>query len=222
MIQNYYRVIVKPLVNTKQRENKMLQKVNVVVFDFDGTLSSGDSNIDFGIYCFRHSIRPWLCMPAMIFALIVKVFNPNGAWWRQKMHRFLTREMVRKFAPAFIKQHKQKRFGWAKEQVAKERAKGNKVVLISASPDYLVPLLVSDIKFDAVLTSVMNPDQPWKYDFVCYGKNKVVALDNWAKENKFIPNVVRSYSDSRSDMPMMNIAKERIWIDNKTGLRKDK
>ena len=61
-----------------------------------------------------------------------------------------------------------------------------------------------------------------KYDFVCYGKNKVVALDNWAKENKFIPNVVRSYSDSRSDMPMMNIAKERVWIDPKTGLRKDK
>ncbi len=200
----------------------MLKKVDVVVFDFDGTLSAGDSNIDFGGYCFRHSIKPWFCVPSMIFALIVKVFNPDGAWWRQKMHGFLTPKMVKDFVPVFIKQHKQKRFGWAKEQVAKEHAKGNKVVLISASPDYLIPKLVSDMKFDAVLTSVMQKNKPWKYDFVCYGKNKVVALDNWAKENKFIPNVVRSYSDSNSDMPLMNIAKEPVWIDNKTGLRRDK
>ncbi len=200
----------------------MLQKVDIVVFDFDGTLSSGDSNIDFGYYCFKHSVKPWFCVPSMIFAFIVKVFNPNGVWWRQKMHRFLTKQMVRDFTPAFIKQHKQKRFGWAKDQVAKERAKGNKVVLISASPDYLISKLVSDMKFDAVLTSVVDPNKPWQYSFVCYGKNKVVALDNWAKENKFIPNVVRSYSDSLSDMPLMDIAKEHVWIDRKTGLRKDK
>lgn len=200
----------------------MLKKVNVVVFDFDGTLSGGDSSIDFGKYCFKHSIRPWCCLICMMVASIVKIFNPNGVWWRQRMRRFLTKEMVQEFAPVFIKQHKKKRFGWSKEQVAKEHAKGNKVILISASPDYLVPKLVSDMKFDAVLTSKMQKDKPWKYDFVCYGKNKVVALDNWAKENKFIPNVVRSYSDSRADMPLMDIAKERVWIDSKTGLRKDK
>lgn len=200
----------------------MLKKVNVVVFDFDGTLSAGDSNIDFECYCFRHSVKPWFYIPSMLVALVVKFFNPDGIWWRQKMHRFLTQKMVRDFTPAFIKEHKQKRFGWAKEQVAKERAAGNKVVLISASPDYLIPKLVFDMKFDAVLTSETQQDKPWKYDFVCYGKNKVVALDNWAKENKFIPNVVRSYSDSRSDIPMMNIAKEQIWINRKTGLPKDK
>ncbi len=200
----------------------MLKKVNVVVFDFDGTLSAGDSSIDFGRYCFKHSIKPWFCLVCMTVASIVKIFNPAGAWWRQKMRGFLTQKMVKEFVPVFVKQHKKKRFGWVKEQVAKERAKGNKVVLVSASPDYLIPLLVSDIKFDAILTSKMQKNKPWKYDFVCYGKNKVVALDNWAKENKFIPNVVRSYSDSRSDMPMMNIAKERVWIDSKTGLRRDK
>ena len=198
----------------------MLKKINVVVFDFDGTLSSGDCSFDFGAYCFHHSIKPWFCVPCMLVASVVRIFNPAGAWWRQKMRGFLTPEMVHDFAPEFIKLHRKNRFGWAKEQVAKERAMGNKVVLISASADYLIPKLVSDMKFDAVLTSRMRKDKPWKYNFVCWGKNKVVALDNWAKENNFIPNVVRSYSDSYSDMPMMRIAKERIWIDSKTGLRK--
>ena len=128
--------------------------------------------------------------------------------------------MVRDFAKDCIKIHKKNRFGWAAEQVAKEKTAGNKVVLISASPDYLIPELVDDMKFDAIMCSKMNKERPWKYEFLCWGKNKVIALDNWAREKKYIPNVVRAYSDSKYDMPIMKIAKEQVWIDNKTGLRK--
>jgi HAD superfamily phosphoserine phosphatase-like hydrolase len=101
-----------------------------------------------------------------------------------------------------------------------EREAGRKVVLISAGTDYLVPHLVRDIKFDAILTSRMDKKKPWKYEYLCWGMNKVYALDEWAKENKMIPHVVRSYSDSKSDMPMMEIADEQVWIDRKTGMRK--
>ena len=94
------------------------------------------------------------------------------------------------------------------------------MLLISASPDYLIPKLVSDMKFDAVLCSKMDENKPYKYKFLCWGKNKVVAMDKWAREHKIIPNVVRAYSDSIVDMPIMEIAKEQVWIDRKTGLRK--
>ena len=43
----------------------MLKKTDVVLFDFDGTLSAHDSNIEFARYCFRRSIRPWLYLPLM-------------------------------------------------------------------------------------------------------------------------------------------------------------
>ena len=66
----------------------------------------------------------------------------------------------------------------------------------------------------------MVKEKPWKYKFLCWGRNKVVALDKWAVEHKYIPNVVRAYSDSKNDMPIMEIAKEQVWIDKKTGLRK--
>lgn len=198
----------------------MLQKVDVVVFDFDGTLSAGDSNVEFARYCFGKSLRPWLYLPLMGIAAVARMFNPAGIWWRQNMRRFMTPEMVKKFAPGFIKQHKMNRFGWAKEQVDAERAAGRRVVLISASPDYLVPHLVRDMKFDAVMCSVMDTARPWKYKNLCWGPNKVHALDAWAAKNKLIPNVVRSYSDSKSDMPLMEIAREQVWVDRKTGLRK--
>ncbi|MBD5400275.1 HAD-IB family phosphatase [bacterium] len=198
----------------------MLVKKDIVVFDFDGTLSAGDTNIEFAKYCARHSLRPWIFMPVIAVATVGKLINPGGTWWRETMRRFMTPNMVKKFAPGFIRQHKMERFGWAKDQVAAERAAGRTVVLISASPDYLLPALVRDIKFDAVICSRMDKDKPWKYDFLCWGPNKVYALDAWARDNKYIPRVVRSYSDSRADMPMMEIAGERVWVDRNTGLRK--
>lgn len=198
----------------------MLSKVDVVVFDFDGTLSARDCNIEFAKYCFRHSARPWMYLPLMAVCGIARLVKPDGVWWRENIRKFVTSEMVARLAPAFIKQHRGERFGWAKEQVAAERDAGRKVVLISAAPDYLLPQLVRDIKFDAVMCSKMDAKKPWKYNFLCWGRNKVTALDEWAVKNKFVPRVVRSYSDSKSDMPMMEIAAEEVWIDRKTGLRK--
>lgn len=198
----------------------MLKKVDVVVFDFDGTLSALDSNVEFAKYCFRHAFRPWLFLPLIGVATVGKWLNPGGIWWRETIRRFLTADMVKKFAPGFIKQHKRERFGWAKEQVATERAAGRTVILISASPDYLLPQLVRDIKFDAVMCSQMDDARPWKYKYLCWGANKVRAMDEWAVKNKIVPRVVRSYSDSVSDMPLMEIAAEQVWVDRKTGLRK--
>ena len=198
----------------------MLRKTDVVVFDFDGTLSARDSNVEFAKYCFRHSLRPWLFLPLMMVCGVVRWIKPHGLWWRENIRRFLTPEMVKKFAPDFIKAHKRERFGWARERVQAERDAGRKVLMVSASPDYLLPQLVRDMKFDAVFCSKMDKKHPWKYEFLCWGQNKVYKMDEWACENKFIPNVVRAYSDSKSDLPMMEIAEEQVWIDKKTGLRK--
>lgn len=198
----------------------MYKRTDVVLFDFDGTLSAHDSNVEFAKYCFRRSIRPWFYLPLMAVCGVCKWINPGGVWWRENIRRFMTPKMVKKFAPGFIKQHKRERFGWAKERVQAERDAGRKVLMVSASPDYLLPQLVRDMKFDAVFCSKMDKNHPWKYEFLCWGQNKVYKMDEWACENKFIPNVVRAYSDSKSDLPMMEIAAEQVWIDPKTGMRK--
>lgn len=221
------------------------KKVKVVLFDFDGTLSAGDSNTEFWKYCFAHSIRPWLFLPVFLLGCIVKIismftFHKHAVGkidllWRELMRMYLSRNMVKKLAPGFIKKHMQKRFGWAAEQVAKEKAAGNFVICISAGPDFLIDKLVGDMDFNAVICSIMDENRPWKYDFLCWGDNKVLALADYANM-LFVRNpeynidtienaldgidVVRTYSDSRSDLPIMRLAREEVWIDPKTGIRK--
>ena len=198
---------------------KKTKKVDVVVFDFDGTLSAHDANIEFGKYCFKNSVRPWLFLPLMVAAAIGRVVNRPSVWWRESMRRFLSVDMLKRFSGNFIKLHKMNRFGWAYDQVAAERAAGNIVVLISASPDYLLYPLVCDMEFDAVICSEMDAKKPWKYKFLCWGQNKVFALNTWAKKQKITPRIVRSYSDSTSDMPLMKLAREQVWINHRTGCR---
>ena len=112
-----------------QKKQKKQKKANVVVFDFDGTLSAYDANYQFARYCLRHSLRTWLFLPMIALGGVGRFLNHPGLWWRQTMRRFLTEKMVKKYAPDFIKQHKLNRFGWAAERVAAERTAGNMVII---------------------------------------------------------------------------------------------
>lgn len=196
-----------------------MKKTNIVIFDFDGTLSGADSNTEFFKYCFRHSFRPWLYIPVILVAVMVSLFNPNGTWWREAVRAFYTPKIIKKLAPGFIARHRLMRFGWAAERVAVERAAGNMVILISAGADFLIPKLVSDMDFNAVITSRTKPARPNEFIFFCYAENKVAALNNWAKKNKINPNVVRAYGDSRADRFIMATAREQVWINPNTGAR---
>jgi len=198
----------------------------IVLFDFDGTLSSGDTNVAFWKYCFRHSLRPWLFIPVILFGIILRGFSwikgdrrritKFALYWRELVRPYLTAKMVKKLSPGFLKQHKQLRFGWAAEQVAKERAAGNFVIMTSASPAYLLLPLVKDMEFDLIICSEVNPDHPWKFRFFNYGENKVKSLYAVTGPK---PNIVRAYSDSKADLPMMRLAKEQVWIHPVTGCR---
>jgi phosphoserine phosphatase len=200
----------------------MIKKVNIVVFDFDGTLSGRDANVMFIKYCFAHSLRPWLWSPIIgLSYFIMKYKLGDATLCRNIMRRFMTQKYVKKLQPGFIKQHKMERFGWAAEQVEKERVAGNTVLLISRGADWMIPKLVSDIKFDGIITSKTVSGKPWKMTFFNYGENKVISFDNWVKRNKLAPVLIRSYGDSHADRFIMARAQERIWIDPKTGLRRE-
>jgi len=238
---------------TRRLPNPDSRSPTFVLFDFDGTLSSGDSAALFIFYCFRHSVRPWLFLPVVLSGFAVHLL----AWvsrlfmgtdkcrvrridilWREMVRCFITPGMVKKFAPAFIKLHRVDRFGWAAEQVAKERDAGNTVILTTGGPSCLLFALAADMGFDYIICSEMEPAQPWKFRFFNYGANKIVSLcalqssefrvQSSDKNNCTLNsalctlNIIRAYSDSSSDIPMMSLAREQVWINPRTGCRVEK
>ena len=188
----------------------------LAVFDFDGTLSRSDTNLEFFRFAMRRSARPWAFLPLIIAGLLIGRFNRRGRTWRNMARMYVSKKLFSRIKDDFIGYHIQNRFGWAAEQVARERAAGNFVVLVSAGPDNLIKPLVRDMKFDLVLASVMDGSRPGKVKFACYGKNKVASLSRAIKSYK----IVRAYSDSKSDMPVMALADEQVWINPKTGCRR--
>jgi phosphoserine phosphatase len=200
----------------------------ITIFDFDGTLSANDANRAFCRYCFKHSLRPWLFLPiiscgAVLFLIsfvlvrlrVISNISHFAILWREMIRMFYTTALVKRLLPGFIKEFRQNRFGWAADQVAKEKADGNVVILSSAGLEYLIMPLAHDMGFDYIITSNTETARPWKILFFNYGENKVKSLRALVKGN-----VVRAYSDSKSDLPMMNLAREQVWINPKTGLRK--
>ena len=135
--------------------------------------------------------------------------------WRQMFRIYLTPKMLKKFAPPFIREHMKNHWGWSAEQVAKERAAGNTVIMVSATADYLLMPLLDGMEFDLIICSEMEPAYPWKYRFLNWGQNKAAALKSVLSTYR----VVRAYSDSRSDRPMMDMAAEQVWINPETGCR---
>jgi HAD superfamily phosphoserine phosphatase-like hydrolase len=189
----------------------------IVVFDFDGTLSAKDTNYEFWKYALKHSPIAWLVLPFTIFGFVISKLNKRGVFWREISRLYISNRFLKKNKSKFIKNHSQNRFGWAKETVLAEKQKKNYVVCISASPDIFINELVKDMNFDMVLSSEMNKKKPYKIKFLCYAENKVVKL----KENIREPfHIVRAYSDSKSDLPIMNLADEQVWINPKTGCRR--
>ena len=190
----------------------------LAVFDFDGTLSRSDAYIEFWRFASRRSVRPWLFMPFMIVGVILRNAFPKSIFSRDLMRAYMSKNLVRRLRKDFIKHHLENRFGWAKERVEKERRAGNFTVLISAGADFFIKPLVRDMGFDLVIASPFDLERPWKHKFFCYGENKVAALNRAMKSKPY--KIVRAYSDSRSDMPIMSLADEQVWIDSRTGCRR--
>jgi hypothetical protein len=203
----------------------------IVLFDYDGTLSGKDAKREFFKYCLRKSLRANMFLPAIGLAIALafvsnmwnKIFHAEprvtrlDIFWRELLFSFLTANMVRKYTGDFVKQHRPNQFGWAADQIAKEKAAGNFVIITSAGSDYLILPLVSNLGADLIICSVTNKKHPWKFDFFNYGVNKVMAVQSLLDAGA---HVVRSYSDSKSDLPMMQVAAEQVWIDPQTGCRR--
>lgn len=198
-----------------------MKELKIVMYDFDGTLCAGDSTTDFWKYCIKKSYRAKLFLCFLWPLFILKVFGiVSKELFRQWMFLFLTKDMIKKLVPDFIKEHRAGIWGWAFDMVKSDKQAGFFVICSTGMREYMAKGMLAGFEFDKVFCSEVLSDRPWKFrSRSCLGFEKVNLLKKWAKENGIKYKVVKAYSDSKLDIPMMLLAKDKVWVDYKTGDR---
>lgn len=173
------------------------------IYDFDKTIYDGDSSIDFYKFCIKsnkclilHSFK------VLLYYLLYFFKQKNKNEVKEAFFSFLKKidnpeEIVNKF----FNEHKYKIKSF---YLAKKHSND---IIISASPDFLVAPFASYLETKDVIASDVDIHTGKFRKDNCKGINKVKYLKE--KYPTIIVNEV--YSDSLSDMPLMEISK-RAYI----------
>lgn len=174
------------------------------VYDFDKTIYKGDSTADFYIHCLRKYPSVWKSVPKMLFAFVLYNLNVlNLTEFKERMYGFL------KYIPDIdneVKLFWTKNKSKIKEYYLKQ--KDDSDVIISASPEFLLEGIAKELGVSKLMASVVDKKTGKYAGINCRDEEKVRRFYEWDEDAK----IDKFYSDSLSDTPLANEAKEAYIV----------
>lgn len=198
-------------------------------FDFDNTLSRGDSVVPFLLYAVRHGKVPRRQLLRAAWGYLTQLGRPgNGS--RAKEHTFSfikgrKPEELDDLARDFFRDEITPRlFEDAIAELWQLKSSGHTVVVVSASADVYMHLLPEVLPVDAVLSThcvVENGVYTGKVEQNCKGEEKTRRIAQWMKEQGMELDKDNScaYGDSASDAPMLRLAAQPVLVNPGKKLR---
>lgn len=193
---------------------------DIAIFDLDKTITRNDTYVQFLLSILsKKPLRAFRCIH-LPFAVLMFKFGLRGNSWLKEtfLAAFaggLSRNEIRKLSESFTAKVLQDGvYQEALDQIAKHRAKGDRLILASASFNFYIDLLAAQLKFDDVLCTQAhwnNKDQLSGRILGdnCYGENKLKAVQKHLStlEGK---RQITMYSDHDSDLPVFLLSDVRI------------
>ncbi len=174
------------------------------VFDFDGTIYSGDSTIDFYFFALKRNVKLLLFLPRQCLGVILyKLGFISKTQMKEQFFIFLKGiDEIDKLIDDFWANYKVKIEKWYFDIHRDDD------VVISASPEFLLAPVCRILGIRALIASKVNKSNGIFYEENCYGKEKVRYF------LKKYPNSVidKFYSDSKSDIYMARLANQAYLI----------
>lgn len=176
----------------------------MTVYDFDGTIYNGDSSIDFYLFCLLK--RPYIIvlLPITIWGFVLYKFKiKEKEYFKSKYFSFLKMfSNIDKLVDMFWDKNQCKIKNWYLEQQDKED------IIITASPEFLIKNITDRLNIKYLVASKVNPSNGEFFSRNCYGIEKVKRFYEEFNNSK----IDGFYSDSMSDLPMMQIAKNAYLV----------
>jgi len=204
------------------------EKRTVAFFDFDGTLTTGDTLLPFLKFVVGKSTyyRKLIQNSPILAAYAMKLVSNNVAK-EAVLKSYLSdypleklREQARQFSkdviPAMLRAEGMERLKWHQEQ-------GHTCVLVSASLDLYLSYWCDDNNFDALLCTPIqegffNSQHPDVMGKNCFGEEKVNRIKEWSAPSLMDDSY--AYGDSKGDTQMIAYVKHGYMLRNNVFNRK--
>lgn len=178
--------------------------MNINLYDFDNTIYKGDSSTDFFFWCAMRYPSIYLNIPKIILAAIKHKFNIiSKTEMKEEIFRFVKKVPdIDKEVKNFWEEHR----CFIKDFYLEKDHKND--VIISASPEFLLEGICAELKVKKLIGSKVNKKTGNFIGKNCHGEEKVKRLKKEYEEFK----VKESYSDSKSDIPILKLAKKAFYV----------
>lgn len=173
------------------------------IYDFDDTIYDGDSSVDFFKYCLKTNKKVLFTIPSILVGFMLYMLKiKEKEYFKSKFFSFVKYfDNIESIVDNFWEDNYFK----IKDFYKKEHK--NTDIIISASPEFLLEPVSKKYKFKLIATKVST--KTGEFEKNCYGEEKLKRLNElgYSTCNKF-------YSDSLSDLPLKNIAKNAYIIED--------
>lgn len=174
-----------------------------IIYDFDKTIYSKETSMAFMFFFLK---RHRYLIPKFILNLTIILFNIKDLKKVKNIFFSIFKGMnIENDINLFWEKEIKNIYPYFFEEIKENRKDADLLILISASPDFLLEPIYKKLGFDILISTKYS-------NFTLIGKNckKNEKLKRLNELGSF--DVLCFYSDSLSDLPLFNIAKKKISI----------
>lgn len=191
---------------------------NCVLIDFDGTLTIRDTTRYLIIELLK--IRPWRAYALLPF--VVARFFRNEESVQERKNRAiahlvcgLTDQQIegplQKFSGRIQPLLRQK----IKDRIIEHSSNSVIVLVVTASPEFAIKASVSALPVNVIGTGFSMKEGIYLGSVdgeACFGSSKPRFIEEWCSRKGIEMSFMEAWSDSASDLPMMQMASNRFWV----------
>lgn len=174
------------------------------IYDFDDTIYNGDSSVDFFFYMLKNGHVKFSNIIKMLYTFLLwKLKIVKKERFKESFFAIVKNvEDIDKTVLDFWKEHKKNIKNYYKEK------KHDKDIIISASPEFLLKPICKELEVKKLMASPVNKKTGLYEGINCHNKEKVRRLNEVYQDYE----VLETYSDSLSDKPILDLAKEGFIV----------
>ena len=201
--------------------------VRFAFFDFDNTLSRGDSVVPFLLYAVRHGYAPPSQLLRAVRGYLHQLRHPEQVSYSKSIaFSFIKgrrREEIDTLGRSFFREKLCPRFYHeGMSELWQLKAAGYTIVVVTASAEAYMHLLPEYLPVDAVLSTpceTMDGVYTGAFGANCRGEEKVRRIQAYLQAQDMEANAdSRAYGDSASDAPMLRLTAHPVLVNPKKKL----